>query len=188
MSGIDLNRAPADGRGAVSFWNDPGVRFGLVGAFLFGFFYWIFRVDSVIPSVGRFVYLATAFQAGLAESVLQLAGQSVELTGLTLSGGGFACEVGEGCSGFVALTLAAAAMLAWPITWTRRLAGLLWILPVVVALNVLRIAGLWWVGRHHLSLFDMAHVYVGQVFVIVGTVAAWGIWLSWNEPHRNRSS
>lgn len=188
MSLPDSNRAPANNRGAVSIWTDPAARFALLGALLFGLLYWIFRADSVIPPIGRFVYLATAVQASLAETLLRLAGQKVELTGLTLSGGGFTCEVGEGCSGFAALTLAAAAVLAWPVTWARRLTGLLWILPAVFVLNVLRIAGLWWVGRHHPSLFDMAHVYVGQVVVIIGTVAAWGIWLSWNEPRRNKSS
>lgn len=187
MSNSDTNRAPAD-RGAVSFWRDPALRFALFGGLLFGLLYWIFRADSIFAPVGRFVQMATAAQARVAGALLRLSGETVELSGLTLVGGGFACEVGEGCNGFAALTLAAAAVLAWPVAWRHRLTGILWIIPSVLLLNVLRIAGLWWVGRHHLSLFDMAHVYVGQVVVIVGTVAAWGIWLSWNEPRQNRSS
>ncbi|HEX7878360.1 MAG TPA: archaeosortase/exosortase family protein, partial [Candidatus Eisenbacteria bacterium] len=155
---------------------------------LFAFFSWILRVDSVLPIVGGFVRVATEAQASIAAALLRLAGQPVVRKGLLLNGNGFACEVGEGCNGFVALTLAAAAVLAWPVSWRRRLTGLLWMLPLVLALNVLRIAGLWWVGRHRPDWFDLAHVYVGQVVVVVGTVAAWGIWLSWNEPRRPASS
>lgn len=182
------NRAAADRRGAVSLWHDPGFRFALLGAVLFGALSWLFRVDGVVPILGRFVQFATAAQASVAAVLLRLAGQPVVRKGLLLDGEGFACEVGEGCNGFVALTLAAAAVLAWPVPWRRRLVGLLWMLPVVLAINVFRIAGLWWVGRHRPDWFDLAHVYVGQVVVIVGTVAAWGIWLSWNEPRRRASS
>jgi len=187
-SSLSDNRAAADRRGAVSLWRDPAARFAVLGALLFGLFSFIFRAGSVVPIVGRFVHAATEAQASMAAALLRLAGQPVVRKGLLLDGGGFACEVGEGCNGFVALTLAAAAVLAWPVAWRRRLLGLLWMLPVVLALNVLRIAGLWWVGRHRPDWFDLAHVYVGQVFVIVGTVAAWGIWLSWNEPRRPASS
>jgi exosortase/archaeosortase family protein len=182
------NRAAADRRGAVSLWRDPAARFAVAGALLFGLLSWLFRAASPIPGLASFVRAATEWQAAAAAFLLRATGQSVERQGLLLAGGGFACEVGEGCNGFIALALAASAVLAWPVPWRRRFGGLLWMVPAVVVLNVGRIAGLWWMGRHRPDWFDLAHVYVGQVVVIVGTVAAWGIWLSWNEPRRRASS
>lgn len=183
-----MNRAPVVTAGAVRFLSDPGVRFGALFLVLFAFLLWLLEGSGPVEGLNRFIGGLTLFQTEVAARSLVLFGQSVERQGALLFSPVFTCEVGEGCNGMVAVTLALAGVLAYPASWRRRLVGLAALLPAILLVNTVRIGGLWFVGRHRPELFDAAHVYVGQVFVIVFTAAFWWLWLTWRSETRTASS
>jgi exosortase/archaeosortase family protein len=185
---MSVNRAPAFTAGAVRLFRDPGVRFGVVVLVLFALFFWLLEGSGPVDALNRAVGGLTLAQTEAAAFGLRLLGQSVERQGALLFSPAFTCEVGEGCNGMVAVTLALAGLLAYPASWRRRLAGVALLLPAILLVNIVRIGGLWFVGRHRPELFDAAHVYVGQVFVIVLTAAFWWLWLTWRPETRTASS
>jgi exosortase/archaeosortase family protein len=185
---MSVNRAPALAAGAVRLFRDPGVRFGVVFLLLFAALYGLLGGSGPVEALNRLVGALTLAQAEAAAFGLRLLGQSVERQGALLLSPAFTCEVGEGCNGMVAVTLALAGVLAYPVSWRRRIAGIAALLPAILLVNIVRIGALWFVGRHRPEFFDAAHVYVGQVFVIVLTAAFWWLWLTWRPETPTASS
>lgn len=183
-----MNRAPARPAGAVRFLRDPGVRFALLFLSLFAILFWLLEGSGPVAALNRGIAALTLAQTDAAAQALRIAGQDVVRQGALLFSPAFTCEVGEGCNGMVAVTLALAGVLAYPTSWRRRLLGLAGMLPAILLVNTVRIGGLWFVGRHRPELFDTAHVYVGQVFVIVLTAAFWWLWLTWRPETPTASS
>ena len=90
---------------------------------------------------------------------------------------GFTVDIRNGCNGDVVHIIFAAAILGFPTSWRARGWGLLFGMPSVFLVNQARIVGLSLVGMHFPILFDTAHVFFGQVMVILATVILWVIWL-----------
>jgi exosortase/archaeosortase family protein len=159
----------------------PIIRF--VAFFGIGYLllHWLASGSGPLPAVNTAIQELTVVQTMAAEQLLRLVGEPVRRDGDLLMGAAFSCEVGEGCNGMSALNLVLAGILSFPALPRRKLAGLLLLVPAVFAINIFRIAGLYWTGVHHPSFFNMAHVYVGQVLVIIVTVVLWWFWIAWNS-------
>jgi len=167
--------------------NTPGVRFLLGFGFSFGILYWLLRGNGPASALNDAVGALTLVQTRVAGVLLGILGEPVKQQANTLFGGEFTCAVDTGCNGMTAVTLLAAGFVAFPVPWRSRLAGFVVLLPAVLAVNVVRIAGLYWTGVHHAAWFGPAHVYVGQVLVILATTALWLAWLSWTSRPRAAS-
>jgi exosortase family protein XrtM len=93
-----------------------------------------------------------------------------------------------GCEGTETMLLLAAAFIAFPLPWKRKLAGALAGCAVVYALNQARILALFYSFRHDRALFDLLHGIVLPVAIIVCTLAFFLWWASAqsrsNEPGR----
>ncbi len=84
-------------------------------------------------------------------------------------------EVTLACSGADALALCLGAILAYPVEWSRRLAGATAGLAIVIALNVARIGTLGWAAASP-AWFNVLHVYVWPAVLtlaIAGYVFTW---------------
>lgn len=92
-----------------------------------------------------------------------------------------AFRVAESCSGFDLLGLLAAAMIAYPVAWRRRLTGIALLAPFVFVLNIVRVASLALVMEHAPSAFEMVHTVVWQGLLILAGLAYWLAW-STREP------
>ncbi|MFQ5515093.1 MAG: archaeosortase/exosortase family protein [Myxococcota bacterium] len=107
---------------------------------------------------------------------LELAGGDARRSGSTLYFGGSAFRVIDECTGIEVMALFGAAILAFPSPWRRRLRGLAVGLPILIALNLVRMVTLVWLGASSARALELGHVYVWPVIVL--TVAL-GLWLHW---------
>jgi exosortase H (IPTLxxWG-CTERM-specific) len=93
----------------------------------------------------------------------------------------FTFHVVADCGAIPSMSIFLAAVLAFPAPWSRRFLGILLGIPVLYALNILRLACLGalgaWVGPG--PLFDFAHHYVWQGIFIVFVVAVWLLWVEY---------
>ncbi len=154
----------------------------------FGLLVWLLDGAGPVAWFNRGIHQFTLFQASTAASMLRVLGESVTAHGAVIGGAAFSCEVDTGCNGMTAVALLAAGLLSFPTSWRARALGLLVLLPAVVAVNLVRIALLYWVGAHFPAHFGTVHVYVGQVLVITATAGLWWIWLTWSSQRPVASS
>src|ERR1039457_6487866 len=121
----------------------------------------------------------TATQVGL---LLHLAGFApiVNVDLITLSG--FTVRIVTECTPLYACLLYGAFVLALPASLGRTLSGLGLGVMVLSAANVLRISLITAVGPVVSSrVFDILHVYCGQVAMLILVVAAAQMWLRWSS-------
>lgn len=81
--------------------------------------------------------------------------------------GGFSMRVDNDCNGAWAHLIFLASILAYPASWKQKLLGLTIGEPLLLLLNIFRVASLFVVGVYLPSLFRPMHVYVWQ-FLIIG--------------------
>ena len=90
---------------------------------------------------------------------------------------GFAVSIEAGCNGVEATIVLIAAMLAFPATWKRKLAGLLIGIVAVQALNVIRVISLFYLGQWNQEAFEFAHQYVWQALIMLDVLIVWLLWV-----------
>ncbi len=110
-------------------------------------------------------------------------GERVRARGNQLESAHATLRVAQGCEGLDVLNLFLAAMVAVPfarpVSRVRRAVACVAGLLLLYGVNLLRVAGLWFVYRHWPGRFDDMHVLVGQSVVIVLALAAFAglVWL-----------
>jgi len=90
---------------------------------------------------------------------------------------GFAISIEAGCNGIEAAIVLIAAMLAFPAPWKHRLTGIVAGLAAVQALNVVRVASLFYLGQWRAEIFEFAHLYVWQALIMFDVLIVWLIWM-----------
>jgi exosortase/archaeosortase family protein len=121
---------------------------------------------------------ATAAQVSL---LLGLVGYMPLVQGDLVQLPGFSVRIVTECTPLYSSLLYAAFVLAQPATWKRTLAGLCAGILVISAANLLRIAFVTAAGTVLAPiLFDILHVYLGQVAMLVLVVSACLLWLRWS--------
>jgi len=97
-------------------------------------------------------------------------------TQLTYRGGGM--DIISECSAVYVVILFAAGVLAFPTSWRARLRGLGLGIPLLLLINILRLASLGVVLEHRAALLPLFHEYLWQVFFILLTAF---LYLQWIE-------
>lgn len=100
----------------------------------------------------------------------------------------FAFNLVPSCGAVEVISIFVAAVIAFPATWRKRAWGLALGLPLLYAVNVLRIAFLAIVGAldsYERVWFNFLHEYVWQAVYIIFVVAAWLAWVEY-LVRRNR--
>lgn len=93
--------------------------------------------------------------------------------------GGFAYDVNIGCTGLLPAAVLAVAILASPGTTAAKQRGLLVGVPLVLAVNLLRLVHLFYIGVHAPGHFALAHSLLWEVALVLFTFATWLAWSSW---------
>lgn len=148
------------------------VRFGL----------WVAAASllTMLPAWRWLLGEEVLWTARVAFELLRAFGAEVSISGSSLSRGVVEIlEVYPGCSGAVYCSFLAAAMLAFPTTWAKRLAGVILGSVALLIMNVARIVCLFLLGTVNPGLFVSIHEVAWPVFSIVATVALVGAWLAW---------
>jgi len=77
------------------------------------------------------------------------------------------------------MILLSAAMLAFPAPWGRRFGGIALGGIAIQALNIVRIASLFYLSRWNAAWFEWAHLYLWQPLIMVDVLVVWLVWLRW---------
>lgn len=97
---------------------------------------------------------------------------------LKAPGGGI--NIINGCEGVDVMLLLLTAMLVAPISLNSKLIGSALGVMVVLALNQVRVIGLFYAYRFDRSLFDMLHGVAAPLMLIVAVTGYFLLWLQWH--------
>ncbi len=118
----------------------------------------------------------TAVIASVSASILNAIGERVTVSGTEVRSAGFAVNIENGCNGIETVLLFVSAVLAFPSTARRKAFGLLLGFAAIEVLNFVRVVSLFWIGRHHPSLFSSSHTVVWQSLVVLFGVLLFLVW------------
>jgi len=102
----------------------------------------------------------------------------------TLIVGRFSLRIVLDCAALDAHALLAAAVLAFPVAWPRRIAGVVVGTLAVAAINVLRIVILYVAGVRWPDAFHVLHEEVLQLLIILTTFLVFAGWIVWARRAR----
>jgi exosortase H (IPTLxxWG-CTERM-specific) len=124
----------------------------------------------------------TSAIARVSGALLGAVGEKVTVVGTEIRSGAFAVQIENGCNGVEAALLFGSAVLAFPASWKRRVAGLAAGFAAIQALNLVRVVSLFWIGAHRPSLFDSSHTVIWQSAVVLASVLLFLFWASREPP------
>jgi exosortase/archaeosortase family protein len=111
-------------------------------------------------------------------AALQMLGVPATLSGTILSHpGGFACEIYFRCTGFLPVVCLTAAILASPGRALRKLVGIALGVPLLLALNLVRVVHVFLVGVTRPELFELVHGVAWEAAIVSAVIGIWWTWL-----------
>ena len=123
-----------------------------------------------------------AYLGGLARisaRILDLLGQDVTVRGATIRNPRFAVQVAHGCDAVQICSMLAAAILAFPVPFARKLRGLVLGVLFLQLLNFARIVTLFLAGAYFPNAFESSHRVVWPTALIILTIGTWIFWVRW---------
>ncbi len=129
--------------------------------------------DAVFAPLNR----ATASLAGLC---IGLFGMHPVVTGDLVSVDGFRVKIITECTALYSIVLFASFVMSVPNSMKARFTGLLLGFPILAAFNIFRVAVITTTGASYPILFEVIHVYLGQIVMIIVVCSACMIWLRWS--------
>ncbi|HEX4521946.1 MAG TPA: exosortase H [Casimicrobiaceae bacterium] len=126
-----------------------------------------------------FVVPWTNTLAAISAGIVKLFDPNVVAHGKVLqsASNGFAVSIEAGCNGVEATIVLVAAVLAFPASWRRKLAGLAIGIVAVQGLNIVRVISLFYLGQWNFSVFEWAHLYVWQALIMLDVLVVWLLWV-----------
>jgi len=153
-------------------------RFGAIfAASAIGLFV-VYQVTEITHQFNRL----NEWNAILCGGLLRVAGIPALRSGTTLVLGNSGMDVISECSAVHIAILFTAGVLAFPTTWRARGRGLLVGLPVIFAINVLRITSLGFVIRYRAALLPLVHEYLWQVLFVLVVAGLYLLWIERMVP------
>lgn len=155
--------------------NHNVLRFLVVFALTFAACYFLFGMAPGVK-VGL-VEPFTHLLASAVAAVINLFGADATAAGAQVTSPRFSMSIAMGCDGVEASSLFLAGVLAFPTSWRARLIGFALGIPLIHAINLVRLVGLYYAGVYLPSVFEELHVYVAQTIVILLSTAILILWL-----------
>jgi exosortase family protein XrtM len=97
---------------------------------------------------------------------LVMPGEHALVHGATISGS-VSLSIAVGCDGIEGLILIVAAICAFPMSHSRKWAGILIGAGVIYISNLVRVVALYYIFKRYPVAFSFVHMYAGQVFTIM---------------------
>lgn len=93
---------------------------------------------------------------------------------------GFAYEISYICTGLLPVVTFLVCVLAYPAAWRTKWLGMLIAVPILWAINLLRLVSLFWIGVHFPAAFAWAHEVVWEGLLAVTFISLWLGWMNWS--------
>lgn len=90
-------------------------------------------------------------------------------------------DVRFGCNGLEAVMIYAVAILAFPASWKRKIAGITLGFLIIQVINILRIVGLAYAGVYFRDIFHYIHLYVAQGIMIAIALGTFFMYLAFTK-------
>ena len=119
----------------------------------------------------------TEFLARAVTAIVNVFGAGALASGTTVYSPRYTIDIAMGCDGVEASCLYLAGVLAFPTSWRARLIGLAFGVPLIHAINLARLVGLYYVGVYLPSVVEEVHVYIAQTIVILLSTGILIFWL-----------
>ena len=145
------------------------IFFGLALVFFFALFTTDFFIDNVMIPF-------TTWVAFCSSMILNVFGSWTSVSGTHLSSSDFGINIVYGCNGVFATAILLSGIIAYPSRIRAKFAGVLIGIPVVFAVNQLRVVSLFLLGRRYPGVFEEVHVYVWQPIIIIFAIFVWDFW------------
>ena len=108
--------------------------------------------------------------------LLNALGNATVVRDADILSGSFGISVVTACTGLFVTGLFLAAVVAFPASWRAKLVGAGIGLAALFAVNVIRLASLYYVGMYWRSALEPIHQLVWQSLVIAFAVSLWLLW------------
>lgn len=145
------------------------IKFGIIFVLLCGVFYWI-------TSRGYFGFVDN-YTATMLGFLLQVFGLQPTVQSNLVTADGFGVRIVSECSPIFIFILFSSFVLAYPTSWEKKAVGLLFGIPSLFTVNVLRLLVVFLTGLHYPEYFEHVHTYFWQTFIIVLIFVACLAWL-----------
>ena len=118
--------------------------------------------------------------AGVSSRIINLItpGENSFSRGDMVGSGSFTIRIAQGCEGTEGILLIVAALCAFSIRMREKIAGILVGSVVLYMANLVRIVVLYYTLKYRPDLFDLAHVYIGQTFIIFVGILFFMAWIT----------
>jgi exosortase H (IPTLxxWG-CTERM-specific) len=123
----------------------------------------------------------TQFLADFSGGLMQIVDPTVMVQGSDIrnSQTGYAVSIKSGCNGVEAAMILAAAMLAYPAPWLKKLSGMVIGVLAIQILNIVRIISLYYLGAWSQKALDIAHLYIWPGLIILDALVIFLLWIHW---------
>jgi len=114
-------------------------------------------------------------------------GRYPELSGDSIRHGSFSAQIISECTVLYVGALFFSFVLAWPASMRHKIIGLVLGIPVLHTVNIIRLAIVFALGTVQPNLFNILHVYFGQVIMVICVIATCILWLYISDHHVSRN-
>jgi exosortase H (IPTLxxWG-CTERM-specific) len=153
------------------------LQFLAVFGLLLGGFYAVI----LFPAADRAFYQCLCLNAQAANAILHGVGQATSVSEVTIRSAQYAVAIRRGCDAIEPAWFFCAAVLAFPGRWRRKPAGLAVGVVAILALNLVRIVSLYFIGLHLRWLFPTAHLELWPAVFIMAALGLWIAWIRWSR-------
>jgi exosortase/archaeosortase family protein len=91
----------------------------------------------------------------------------------------YALTVAENCSAMELMFFFVSAVVAFPIAWRRKLAGIAIGIVFVPLVNLVRVASLFAVEVYAPARFELMHLEIWPLVLMAVTLVCWLAWIRW---------
>ena len=171
-------RATTEGTDASRKGRYPALRFVVVLVVLLAVFNYVYYVAFVRGDwLDGYLKLSAKFSG----AILTALGESIHVSGTSVSSSRFAMQVAPGCDALQAIALFVLAVIAFPVkaSMMSRLVPIFLGTLVLLAINFVRIASLYYVGAYYSAHFETVHIDIWQSIFIFLPLFFWLAWIWW---------
>lgn len=160
------------------------LRFVCIMLLYGGVVFFIYR-DEVLASLLAPVAKTTA----LITSVLvnQFGMEALQQDTVLIHPNGFSYEVAYSCTGVLPVATFIVCILAYPAPMNNRWTGIMIGVPVLLLVNYLRLANLFYIGVYFPGAFRLAHEVIWEGLLAISFIGLWLSWIYWSGNHQNNS-
>ena len=118
-----------------------------------------------------------AVVATVLSSILNLLGIKAIVQGEDILLGSFSLSIVEECTALFASLIYVSCVLAYPADLKSQLIGIGFGIPVIQAVNIIRLVVLSITGLYYPGIFEFVHTYIWQSIFIIFLISVWLVWL-----------